>query len=109
MIRRLEPTQTQRSPETDPPRRAVALFSSLMLTTVALGGCGRSSSPPIDVDRATGRACFELYLDDLPPGSQYEDIEDAGDGMLTVRVMTGVDLANISCRLAADGSVTRPD
>lgn len=80
---------------------------SCVLAVSGTVGCGNSGTPEEPaVDRATGRKCFELHLDRLPPGSQYEGVEHLAAGLLQIRVMTGVELTIIGCALTADGVVT---
>jgi hypothetical protein len=40
----------------------------------------------------------------LPNGTQYEGIERAVAGPITIRVMTGVELATVECALDPDGT-----
>ncbi len=72
----------------------------LTLATVPLlfaSACGREPEGPV-LDAALGRECFSAHLPKLPPGSQYEGFEVAGD-RLRVRVMTGSRLQTVDCLL----------
>jgi hypothetical protein len=79
-----------------------------LMATLAVSGCGGPSSEP-SVDRATGRICFELHLDDLPPGTQYEGVASVDGERLQVRVMTGAELQTIDCLIDADGQIRLDD
>jgi hypothetical protein len=46
-------------------------------------------------------------VDSLPAGAQYEGIERAVAGRVSIRVMTGVDLKTLDCPLNPDGSLKR--
>ena len=59
----------------------------------------------VAVDPEVGRACYEAHLALLPDGTQYEGIEGAAGDRLTIRVMTGVELATVECRLNPDGTL----
>jgi hypothetical protein len=75
--------------------------------TLALTGCGPGPAGP---EPPQGRPCFELLRATLPPGAQYEGASAAGD-RIRIRVMNGVDLQTLECRLDADGrprAVTPP-
>lgn len=61
--------------------------------------------PAIEVNSQVGRECFERHLTALPPGAQFEGIERAVAGRLSIRVMTGVDLKTLECGLNPDGSL----
>jgi len=80
-------------------RVAATIFSAL--TASLLFSCGQKE-PSIDVDPQVGRACFDAHTASLPPGTQYEGIERAVEGRITIRVMTGVELTTAECALNPD-------
>lgn len=84
--------------------QATVTFCALLVGVGFLAGCG-PQTPEITVDRATGRQCFALHLDALPPGSQYEGVAGVDGEQLQVRVMTGAKIETIDCLIDADGEV----
>ena len=56
-----------------------------------------------DIDPMLGLECFESHR--LPPGTQYEGIEKLADNTLTIRIMNGVDVVTLDCRLNPDGTL----
>jgi hypothetical protein len=74
------------------------------LTALQLTSCGQKESE-IEVDPQLGRQCFDAHIDALPSGTQYEGIERAVAGRLTIRVMTGVELTSVECELDPDGTL----
>jgi hypothetical protein len=81
-------------------------YKLLLVALIVLSGCERPPSEP-PPDPAVGRACFDLHLVGLPPGSQYEGFRVAGDRVL-VRAMTGAGVEELECRLDSDGNLTLP-
>jgi hypothetical protein len=77
------------------------------LATAVLAGACTPQEPAIEVDPQVGRECFDTHSASLPAGSQYEGIERAVAGRVSIRVMTGVDLKTLDCRLDPDGSLKR--
>jgi len=69
-----------------------------------LVSCGERE-PAIDVVPQVGRDCFDTHIAALPSGTQYEGIERAVAGRVTIRVMTGVELTTLDCGLNPDGSL----
>lgn len=63
-----------------------------------LGGEPPQGEPP------QGRACFELHLPVLPPGTQYEGARAVGE-RIRIKVMTGVDLRELECLMDAEGEL----
>jgi hypothetical protein len=84
--------------------QAPVTFYALIVGAGLLAGCGQPA-PEVTVDRATGRQCFELHLDSLPPGTQYEGVAGVDGERLQVRVMTGAEIETIDCVIDADGKV----
>ena len=58
-----------------------------------------------DVDPMLGRECFESHRAALAPGSQYEGIDKLTGDTLTIKVMSGVDVVGLECRLKPDGTL----
>jgi len=81
--------------------RAIILFA---LAMPLLNSCGQKE-PAIDVDPQIGQDCFDSHVASLPNGTQYEGIERAVAGQVTIRVMTGVALTTVECALAPDGTL----
>jgi len=85
-------------------RPAYVMTATALVAVTGLHGCGQGQEE-VSVDRATGRECFELHLDSLPPGSQYEGVAGVDGEKLQVRVMTGAELETIDCVIDADGEI----
>ena len=58
-----------------------------------------------DVDPMLGRECFESHRASLAPGAQYEGIDKLTGDALTIKVMSGVDVVGLECRLKPDGTL----
>ena len=52
-----------------------------------------------DIGPQLGLECFESHRASLPPGAQYEGIEKLAEGVLTIRIMNGVDVVTLDCGL----------
>ncbi len=76
----------------------------LSLTAALLASCGQEE-PAIDVDPRIGQGCFDSHIASLPNGTQYEGIEHAVAGRITIHVMTGVELTTVECALDPDGTL----
>jgi len=76
-------------------------YLSLAALVVA---CDQQHSAP-DVDPMLGRECFESHRASLAPGAQYEGIDKSTVDTLTIRVMNGVDVVGMECRLKPDGTL----
>jgi hypothetical protein len=87
-------------------KRTMILVVILSLT--GLWSCG-PQPPTVDIDPQIGRDCLEMHRASLPPGTQFEGIESATEGRLTIRVMTGAELTTVACDLGPDGSIRRGD
>ena len=82
------------------------IFTTLFqLATVALLFACDQKNPASEVDPKLGRDCFESQRAALPPGTQYEGIEKLAENRLTIRIMNGVDVVTLDCRLNPDGTV----
>ena len=57
------------------------------------------------VDPQLGRECFESQRAELPPGTQYEGIEKLVENRLTIKIMNGVDVVTLDCKLNTDGTL----
>jgi hypothetical protein len=80
-------------------QQILLLFPALTI----LSACGPPAEPAID--HITGRECFELHLDRLPPGAQYEGVASGDETRFEVRVMDGVKLVTVQCEIDAAGNV----
>ena len=69
-----------------------------------LVACDQQHSAP-DVDPMLGRECFESHRASLAPGAQYEGIDKLTGDTLTIKVMSGVDVVGLECRLKPDGTL----
>ncbi|MBT8074298.1 MAG: hypothetical protein HKP21_11370 [Xanthomonadales bacterium] len=58
-----------------------------------------------NVDPMLGRDCFESHRASLAPGAQYEGIDKLSGDTLTIKVMNGVDVVGLKCRLGPDGTL----
>lgn len=74
---------------------------SLALTTL-LFSCDQQQTVP-DVDPMLGLECFQRHR--LPPGTQYEGIENLTENRLTIRIMNGVEVVTLDCILNPDGTL----
>ena len=72
--------------------------------TVLLLSCDQRHSAS-DIDPRLGRECFESHRAALPPGTQYEGIEKLAENRLTIKIMNGVDVVTLDCRLNPDGTL----
>ncbi len=70
--------------------------------TALLFACDQQNTAS-GVDPQLGRECFEGHA--LPPGTQYEGIEKLVENRLTIKIMNGVDVVTLDCRLNPDGTV----
>ena len=87
-------TERRTSTDRENPRMQRRARAFLFLTSLtALTACGPAPAPP--VDQVTGRECFELHLDRLPPGSQYEGVASGDERRFQVRVMDGTKLVTV--------------
>ena len=81
--------------------RILTTIVSLALI-VLLFSCDQQDSAS-DIDPKLGLECFESHS--LPPGTQYEGIDKLAEGVLTIRVMNGVDVVMLDCGLNPDGTL----
>ncbi len=70
-------------------------FSALLLA------CGQQD-PGSAIDPMTGRECFESHRVALPPGTQYEGIDKVTKELITIKIMSGVDVTTLECPLNKD-------
>ncbi len=84
--------------------RILTTIVQLTLTTVLLSSCDQRH-PTTDVDPKLGRECFESHRASLPPGTQYEGIKKLAEGVLTIRIMNGVEVVTLDCGLNPDGTL----
>ena len=71
---------------------------------VLLASCDQRN-PASDIDPQLGLACFESHRSALPPGTQYEGIEELEATRLTIRIMNGVEVVTMDCTLNPDGTL----
>ena len=57
-----------------------------------------------DVDPMLGLECFESHRASLPPGTQYEGIDQVAEDRISIRIMNGVDVTRVDCGLNPDGT-----
>jgi len=72
--------------------------------TALLFACDQQNTAS-EVDPKLGRECFEGHRAALPPGTQYEGIEKLVENRLTIKIMNGVDVVTLDCRLNPDGTL----
>ena len=75
-----------------------------LVLTALLVSCDQQHSAS-DVDPTLGLECFESHRVSLPPGTQYEGIENVAENKLTIRIMNGVDVVTVNCGLNPDGTL----
>ena len=83
--------------------RILTLIVQLALTAFIVS-CDQQHSAS-DIDPMLGVECFESHRTSYPPGTQYEGIEKLADNTLTIRIMNGVDVVTLDCRLNPDGTL----
>ena len=81
-----------------------ASFLMLSLAALVLLSCGQENTA-LNIDPKLGLDCFESQRANFPVGTQYEGIDAVNNQKITIRVMTGVELNNVDCRLNADGTL----
>jgi hypothetical protein len=72
--------------------------------TAFLFSCEQQNSTS-DIDPKLGVECFENHRASLPPGTRYQGIEKLAGNRLTIRIMNGVDVVTLDCRLNSDGTL----
>lgn len=82
----------------------ILTLTGYLALTAHLVSCDRQQAAP-DIDPGLGRECFESNRAILPPGTQYEGINEVTEKRLTIRIMNGVDVTTIDCRLNPDGTL----
>ena len=83
--------------------RNSTVIMSIALTTV-LVSCDQQH-PASDIDPGLGVECFENHRASLPPGTQYEGIENLAENRLSIKIMNGVEVTTIDCPLNPDGTL----
>jgi hypothetical protein len=83
--------------------RILTTIVFLVLTTLLIS-CDQQHSAT-DVDPLLGLECFESHRASLPPGTQYEGIENLADNVLSIRIMNGVGVVTLDCGLNPDGTL----
>ena len=64
-----------------------------------------SSCEHSDIAPELGRDCFERQRATLPPGTQYEGIDQVAEGRFTIKIMNGVAVTTLDCVLNPDGTL----
>jgi len=82
--------------------RILTTIVQLALTSL-LFSCDQHAAS--DVDPKLGLECFESHRAALPPGTQYEGIEQLAENRLTIRIMNGVEVVTLDCGLNSDGTL----
>ncbi len=80
------------------------LSSILALLTTLLISCDQQHSAQ-DFDPQVGLECFGSHRASLPPGTQYEGVNEVDGSRFTIRVMTGAEVTTIECGLNPDGTL----
>jgi hypothetical protein len=109
-VRRYHEHPLTAAPENRMPDKRLPLVLAA-LSVAAVGGLilfQRGKSPEIQLDPRVGRECFERHQPALPPGAQYEGFS-ATANRVRVKVMTGIDIQTLECRLDAQGSLLSAD
>ena len=75
-----------------------------LAVTALLLSCDQQHSAS-DIDPKLGLECFESHRASLPPGTQYEGIEKLVEGVLTIKIMNGVEVVTLDCGLNPDGTL----
>ena len=83
--------------------RILATIVQIALTAL-LFSCDQQLAV-LDIDPKVGLECFESYRASLPPGTQYEGIENLAGVRLRIRIMNGLEVITIDCELNPDGTL----
>ena len=83
--------------------RILATIVQIALTAL-LFSCDQQHAV-LDIDPKVGLECFESYRASLPPGTQYEGIENLAGVRLRIRIMNGLEVITIDCELNPDGTL----
>jgi len=83
------------------------IFTSIIFLAVAalLYACEQQQNSTAVIDPKLGLECFEIYRASLPPGTQYEGIENLVGVRLRIRIMNGLEVITIDCELNPDGTL----
>ena len=76
----------------------------LALAAPTLLSCDRQDTTA-DIDPKLGLDCFQIHRTALPPGTQYEGIDEVAADKLVIKVMTGAELQTVECGMGPDGSL----
>ena len=82
--------------------RILTLIVQIALTAL-LSSCDQQHSA--DIDPRLGFECFESHRASLPPGTQYEGIKNLAEGVLTIKIMNGIEVVTLDCGLNPDGTL----
>ena len=86
----------------------VLIAIDLLALTALLISCDQQHSA-IDIDHKLGLDCYDSHRDSLPPGTQYEGIDQLAENRLTIKIMNGIDVTTIDCLLNPDGTLEGAD
>ena len=86
--------------------RILSTMFQLAITALLIACDQRNTAS--EADPKLGRACFEGNRAALPPGTQYEGIKELTENRLTIKIMNGVDVVTLDCRLNPDGTLQGP-
>ena len=81
------------------------LTTIVQITLTALLFSCDQQHPASVIDPRLGHDCFEYHRASLPPGTQYEGIEELAENRLTIRIMNGVEVVTLDCGLNPDGTL----
>jgi len=86
------------------------IFTTIGYLAIAtlLSACDQRQPTP-DIDPMMGLECFETHRASLPPGTQYEGIDQVAGDRITIRIMNGVDVTRVDCGLNPDGTLRGTD
>lgn len=87
--------------------RIFTMIGYFVLATL-LSACDQQQPTP-DIDPKMGRECFESLRASIPPGTQYEGIDQVAENRITIRIMNGVDVTRVDCGLNQDGTLQGTD
>ena len=74
------------------------------LLTALLSACDQQHAAS-EAGLKLGLECFESHRASLLPGTQYEGIEKLTENRVAIKIMNGVDVVTIDCKLNPDGTL----
>lgn len=85
--------------------RSLIALTYLFVATL-LFSCDRQQADP-NIDPMLGRECFETRRASLPPGTQYEGVDELAAERLTIKIMNGVEVTTVDCAMNTDGTLRK--